>query len=71
MLAEAMNEIAPMPRSALFLAGKAFQRYRTAGGMRTSVLPDFSIGAHAAVEGGGRCSPATDAATAHISQRSL
>jgi predicted nucleic acid-binding protein len=51
MLAEAMIEIAPTPRPALFLAGKAFQRYRAAGGTRTGVLPDFFIGAHAAVEG--------------------
>lgn len=36
-------------RDALFLAGKAFIRYRRAGGPRTSVLPDFFIGAHAAV----------------------
>ena len=50
MLAEAMIEIVPTPRSALFLAGKAFQRYRAAGGTRTGVLPDFFIGAHAAVE---------------------
>jgi predicted nucleic acid-binding protein len=41
---------APMPRAGLFLAAKAFQRYRAAGGSRTSVLPDFLIGAHAAVE---------------------
>jgi predicted nucleic acid-binding protein len=39
------------PRSALFLAGKAFQRYRAAGGLRTGVLPDFFIGAHAAIMG--------------------
>jgi predicted nucleic acid-binding protein len=39
------------PRSALFLAGKAFQRYRAAGGLRTGVLPDFFIGAHAAITG--------------------
>jgi predicted nucleic acid-binding protein len=39
------------PRSALFLAGKVFQRYRMAGGTRTGVLPDFFIGAHAAVMG--------------------
>jgi predicted nucleic acid-binding protein len=39
------------PRPALFLAGKAFQRYRAQGGPRTSVLPDFFIGAHAAVGG--------------------
>ena len=51
MLAQAMIEIAVMPRSVLFLAGKAFQRYRTSGGTRTGVLPDFFIGAHAAVEG--------------------
>jgi predicted nucleic acid-binding protein len=35
--------IEPIPRSALFLAGKAFQSYRTAGGMRTGVLPDSSL----------------------------
>ena len=51
MLAQAMIGIAPTPRSALFLAGKAFRRYRAAGGSRTGVLPDFFIGAHAAVEG--------------------
>lgn len=45
MLAEAMIATAPTPLSALFLAGKAFQRYRTAGGSRTGVLPDFLIGA--------------------------
>lgn len=38
-----------VPRSALFLAGKAFARYRRAGGARTTVLPDFFIGAHAVV----------------------
>lgn len=36
--------IAPMPREALFLAGKVFQRYRAAGGARRGVLPDFFIG---------------------------
>jgi predicted nucleic acid-binding protein len=40
---------APIPRAALFLAGKAFQRYRSAGGRETGVLPDFFIGAHAVV----------------------
>jgi len=39
-----------VPRPALFLAGKAFARYRKAGGSKTGVLPDFLIGAHAAVE---------------------
>ncbi len=39
----------PVPSSALFLAGKVFQKYRKSGGVRTGVLPDFFIGAHAAV----------------------
>jgi len=38
-----------IPRPALFLAGKVFRAYRKAGGIRTGVLPDFFIGAHAAV----------------------
>jgi predicted nucleic acid-binding protein len=33
----------------LFLAGKTFIKYRDAGGPRPGVLPDFFIGAHAAV----------------------
>ena len=41
----------PFPREALFLAGKAFLQYRRAGGVRLSPLPDFFIGAHAAVSG--------------------
>ncbi len=40
-----------IPRPALFLAGKAFARYRKAGGLKNSVLSDFFIGAHAAVAG--------------------
>ncbi len=40
----------PLPDAALFLAGKAFLRYRRRGGTRTGVLPDFFIGAQAAVE---------------------
>ena len=39
-----------IPRPALFLAGKAFLNYRRRGGTRRSPLPDFFIGAHAAVE---------------------
>jgi predicted nucleic acid-binding protein len=42
-------QILEVPRPALFLAGKAFIRYRGQGGTRTNVLPDFFIGAHAAV----------------------
>jgi len=38
-----------LPRTALFLAGKAFRQYRARRGTRSSVLPDFFIGAHAAV----------------------
>jgi len=41
----------PIPREAAFLAGKCFIKYRRRGGSRTSPLPDFFIGAHAAVEG--------------------
>jgi hypothetical protein len=39
----------PLPYEAAFLAGKAFFDYRRRGGPRTSPLPDFYIGAHAAV----------------------
>ena len=39
---------AALPWSAAFLAGKAFVDYRRRGGTRTSTLPDFFIGAHAA-----------------------
>lgn len=38
-----------LPRPALFLAGKAFVRYRRQGGSKYNVLADFFIGAHAAV----------------------
>lgn len=38
-----------IPRPALFLAGKAFVRYRRQGGKKSNVLADFFIGAHAAV----------------------
>ncbi|MGH8751871.1 MAG: type II toxin-antitoxin system VapC family toxin [Burkholderiales bacterium] len=44
-------KVAEIPREALFLAGKAFQRYKARGGTHTSMLPDFLIGAHAAVLG--------------------
>lgn len=51
VLAEAGLQVLALPRPALFLAGKMFRRYRARGGSRTGVLPDFFIGAHAAVEG--------------------
>jgi predicted nucleic acid-binding protein len=41
----------PIPKEALFLAGKVFLRYRRQGGPKSGVLPDFFIGAHAAVAG--------------------
>ncbi|HVW54516.1 MAG TPA: PIN domain-containing protein [Rhizobiaceae bacterium] len=40
-------QIIEIPRTAAFLAAKAFARYRAAGGTRTGVLSDFFIGAHA------------------------
>ena len=49
-LKEILIDVLPMPRPALFLAGKAFRQYRTAGGLRTGVLSDFFIGAHATVQ---------------------
>jgi predicted nucleic acid-binding protein len=41
----------PIPWEAAFLAGKCFIRYRKLGGTKHSPLPDFFIGAHAAVAG--------------------
>lgn len=40
-----------LPRPALFLAGRAFVKYRRAGGSKHNVLADFFVGAHAAVLG--------------------
>jgi predicted nucleic acid-binding protein len=40
-----------LPYEAGFLAGKCFLRYRRGGGAKRSPLPDFYIGAHAAVAG--------------------
>jgi len=40
-----------LPYEAAFLAGKAFLQYRKRGGARRAPLPDFYIGAHAAVAG--------------------
>jgi predicted nucleic acid-binding protein len=40
-----------LPFEAAFLAGKAFVAYRRRGGVRTVPLPDFYIGAHAAING--------------------
>ena len=43
--------IEPVPFTASFLAGHAHANYRCAGGARGAILPDFLIGAHAAVTG--------------------
>ncbi len=44
-------KIMPMPKEALFLAGKAFLQYKSNNGTKNSVLPDLFIGAHASVLG--------------------
>jgi predicted nucleic acid-binding protein len=48
-VADAGLDFLAIPREALFLAGKAFLDYRRRKGLRRGVLPDFFIGAHAAV----------------------
>ena len=56
---EVLDEVLPasyfvresLPWEAAFLAGKAFAAYRRRGGTKRSPLPDFYIGAHAAVAG--------------------
>jgi predicted nucleic acid-binding protein len=49
IIEEASLLIEPIPREALFLAGKAFLSYRRSRGTKHNVLPDFFIGAHAAI----------------------
>jgi len=49
VLPTALYQREPLPWEAGFLAGKCFLRYRRGGGARTSPLPDFYIGAHAAI----------------------
>lgn len=41
----------PLPYEAAFLAGQCFVEYRRRGGARRSPMPDFYIGAHAALAG--------------------
>ena len=50
-LPEAYLRREPLPWAAAFLAGRAFIQYRRRGGRTTAPLPDFYIGAHAAVAG--------------------
>jgi predicted nucleic acid-binding protein len=40
-----------IPKEALFLAGKTFIKYKKRGGIKITPLPDFYIGAQAAVLG--------------------
>jgi hypothetical protein len=49
VIAEAALAVEEVPREGLFLAGKAFLRYRQGRGAKHNVLPDFIIGAHAAL----------------------
>ena len=49
VVADASLTVESIPREALFLAGKVFLDYRRRNGRKQSVLPDFYIGAHAAV----------------------
>ncbi|MBN2291720.1 MAG: type II toxin-antitoxin system VapC family toxin [Pirellulales bacterium] len=50
VLPKNIMDFRPITREAAFLAGKCFLEYRQRGGIRTSPLPDFFIGAHASVE---------------------
>jgi hypothetical protein len=56
-MAETRLTVRESPRAVLFLAGEAFLNDRRPGGPKMGVLPDFFIGAHAAVAGR-RCLPA-------------
>jgi predicted nucleic acid-binding protein len=51
VLPAALYQREPLPWEAGFLAGKSFLLYRRRGGSRTAPLPDFYIGAHAAIGG--------------------
>ena len=48
-LANAGFQVLDIPREASFLAGKAFLQYKRQQGTKLSTLPDFFVGAHAAV----------------------
>ena len=45
-----MSGFLVVPYAAGWLAAQAFLKYRRGGGVRTSPLPDFYIGAHAEIE---------------------
>ena len=46
-LTDAEIELVQYPREAVYLAGRAFRRYRRRGGQRSRILPDFMIGSPA------------------------
>jgi predicted nucleic acid-binding protein len=48
-IADCGFQLLQIPKEALFLAGKAFMAYKKRGGIKSAPLPDFFIGAHAAV----------------------
>ena len=50
-LPPAIFEREAIPYEAAFLAGKAFLAYRKRAGNKASSLPDFYVGAHAAIRG--------------------
>jgi predicted nucleic acid-binding protein len=50
-VSESGFKMAAIPKEALFLAGKVYLKYRKGKGKKVAPLPDFFIGAHAAVEG--------------------
>lgn len=50
-LSAARIEIMPISTNAAFLAARAHDAYRAAGGLRSATLPDFFIGAHASTMG--------------------
>ena len=51
MIKSAGLRLESIPREALFLAGRVFLKYRQQRGTKAGVLPDFFIGAHAAIAG--------------------
>ena len=51
LLADAEIRRLDLPYEAAFLAAKAFVAYRRRGGLKTTPLPDFFIGAHAVIAG--------------------
>ena len=51
MIKSSQLRLESIPREALFLAGRVFLKYRQRRGSKSGVLPDFFIGAHAAVAG--------------------